>query len=145
MYMSPWWNPDLMQGRESLRALLSYLNSRKTWETLLPMVLILDGNSEYDAHEWKNNLFSQKYQICYCSRCIQMPYTDQIAENTPYVRTNVWVTIWYNYHDSVWLRKERRKKKWEKTVFCIKGRVRWFLIFGILCPPKSTLRIWRDI
>ena len=28
-----------------------------------------------------------------------MPYTGQITEIAPYVRTYLWVTIWYKYHD----------------------------------------------
>ena len=58
------------------------------------MVLILDGNSEHNAHAFKKNRsFRIKNPICDYSRSDKIPETDQITEIAPYVRTYVLVTI----------------------------------------------------
>ena len=47
-----------------------------------PMVLILDGNSEPDAHAW--SFRRKKYPICGPSQSSQMPNTDQITDISLY-------------------------------------------------------------
>ena len=63
------------------------------------MVLILDGDSLNVAHAWwKIGLSGYKYPICAGSRTNQTPYTGQITEIAPYMRTYLWDTIEYKYH-----------------------------------------------
>ena len=58
------------------------------------MVRILDGNSENVAHAWwKIGRFGEKYPICAGSLNNQKPYTGQITDISPYVRTYLWNTI----------------------------------------------------
>ena len=43
------------------------------------MVIVLDGNSEHGAQEWRKvGLFGELNLICDCSRWNQMPWADQI-------------------------------------------------------------------
>ena len=44
------------------------------------MVVILDGNSEHDAHVWRKN-----HQICDCCRSKQVPWKDY----DPMLRSNI--------------------------------------------------------
>ena len=53
--------------------------------TILLMVLKLDGNM-LRTHE-TIRLFGEKNPTCDCSRYDQMPYTDQVTEIAPYMRT----------------------------------------------------------
>ena len=49
----------------------------------------------------KNRYFwVKKKTICAGSRINQKPYTGQITEIAPYVRTYLWGTIQYKYHDT---------------------------------------------
>ena len=52
-------------------------------------IFILDGNSEHVAHAKGNFFFYRRKTnpIFDCSRSNQMPYTDQIIEIVPHVRT----------------------------------------------------------
>ena len=56
------------------------------------MVLIPDGNSEYGAYAKRRIIREKNNPISDCSRSNQMPYTDQIIEIAPYLRTYFWVT-----------------------------------------------------
>ena len=53
------------------------------------MVLILHGKSEHAEQEIRCFRMTRKSDviICYCSRSNQMPYTDQITDIAPDVRT----------------------------------------------------------
>ena len=52
------------------------------------MLGIVDGSSEHIAHaERKTSIFGENNMICDFPRTHQMPYTDQIAEISPHVRT----------------------------------------------------------
>ena len=68
------------------------------------MVLILDGNSNMLRTYEGKKVFSKEEnnQILDCRRSEQLPYTDQIIEITPHVRTCIWITITYKYHDQSW-------------------------------------------
>ena len=57
------------------------------------MVLILDGKSRHVAQVWRKNGLFGKNKVCDYSRTKQMPYTDQITDITPHVRTYFWITI----------------------------------------------------
>ena len=46
----------------------------------------------------KIGLFGEKDQICAGSRTNLKPYTGQITEIAPYVRTYLWDSILYKYH-----------------------------------------------
>ena len=74
---------------------LIILNRGETVFALTPvycMVLILDGNLLHVAHAWRKiGIFG--YPIYDCSRINEKPYTGQITEIAPYVRTYLWVTI----------------------------------------------------
>ena len=62
------------------------------------MVLILDGNSEHDAHAYrKTRLLWFFFWFCDCCRSKRKPYTDQMTDFTPYMRTYFWATILYIY------------------------------------------------
>ena len=54
---------------------------------VLPMAIILDGNSKTATREWRKvSIFGKKHPNCDCSRCNQMPWTVKITEIAPYVR-----------------------------------------------------------
>ena len=44
------------------------------------------------THARKLVLPEKMNPFCYCSRSIQMPYTDQMSEIAPYLRFNFWVS-----------------------------------------------------
>ena len=50
------------------------------------MVFILDGNSEHVGHACRGKN-GEKNMNCDCSRFNQTPYTDEITEIPPYMRT----------------------------------------------------------
>ena len=55
------------------KVVTSEIHTDKRLEAVSPMVLKLEGNSEFDAYAWKYVFSEKNSPICDCSRTNQMP------------------------------------------------------------------------